>query len=70
VASLQAFTTGTVELQANNDINVNAAVTMQSGVSLKLAAINNVNVNAGIARRPAAAICGSRRTPMPPARVW
>jgi len=48
VASLQAFTTGTVELQANNNITFDAAVTMQSGVSLKAAAMNNVNVNAGI----------------------
>ncbi|MBX9903667.1 MAG: filamentous hemagglutinin N-terminal domain-containing protein [Burkholderiales bacterium] len=48
VASLQAFTTGTVELQANNNITFDAAVTMQSGVSLKAAAMNNVNVNANI----------------------
>ena len=35
-------------MQADNDITVNTAVTMQSGVSLKLAAINNVNVNANV----------------------
>ncbi|MBY0266170.1 MAG: filamentous hemagglutinin N-terminal domain-containing protein [Burkholderiales bacterium] len=48
VATLQAFTTGTVELQANNNITFDAAVTMQSGVSLKAAAMNNINVNANI----------------------
>ena len=48
VASLQAFTTGTVELQANNNITFDAGVTMQPGVSLKAAAMNNVNINAGI----------------------
>ncbi len=47
-AELAAFTSGTVELQADNDITVNAAVTMASGVNLKLAAINNVNVNSNI----------------------
>ncbi|MGE0874561.1 MAG: filamentous hemagglutinin N-terminal domain-containing protein [Burkholderiales bacterium] len=47
-AELAAFTSGTVELQADNNITVNAAVTMASGVNLKLAAINNVNVNANI----------------------
>ncbi|MBX3665459.1 MAG: filamentous hemagglutinin N-terminal domain-containing protein [Burkholderiales bacterium] len=48
-ASLAAFTAGTVELQAENDITFSGAVTMQSGVTLKAAAKNNVNVNAGIA---------------------
>jgi filamentous hemagglutinin family protein len=48
VTELTGFTSGTVELQADNDITVNTAVTMQSGVSLKLAAINNVNVNANV----------------------